>query len=157
MIYIPHDASSEQVLEIIRAWIDLLAAEDYQAAFDAIGPDGLRGDWTPEFLRDDIKKYRSAEFYPGEVDFRMTDWRTARGGNPEAEPEVLWYADNDSGLVGAIAFELPLNGRWSSLTADFVIRKNDGQEGDILTLEDFTAWFEPDPEDAMADEEPSAP
>ena len=144
MIYVPREASSEQVLEIIRAWIDILSREDYEAAFEAIGAWGSHWGWTVEALRDDIKNYRSPEFYPGVEDFRVTDWRMAQGGNPEAEQTVLWYdriSNDNFPLAGAITFDLPLNGRWSSLTADFVIFKGtDTDEGDILGLEEIYSW-----------------
>lgn len=157
MISVPRDATNEQVLGIVRGWIDLLAAEDYQAAFDAIGSWGIHGDWTPEFIRDDIKNYRSPQFYPGVEDFRVTDWRTAQGGNPEAEQKVLWFEPNASGLAGAVAFDLPLNGRWSSLTADFVLWKNgDAEDCYTLGLEEMTSWQQRAEEDEAANAEPSA-
>jgi len=145
MIFVPRDASDEQVLKIIRGWIDLLVGENYHAAFEAITletEDAAHPTWAPDFIRDDIKNYRSPLYYPGVEDFRVTDWRTAQGGNPEARHDVIWYRPSpDWSLAGAVAFDLPLNGIWSSLTADFVFWENDNlNEGFRLGLEEISSW-----------------
>ncbi len=129
MIFVPQDASNEQVLTIVRDWLDLLAREDYQAAFAAIGAWHIRGEWTPEYLRDDIKGYRSPEYYPGVEDFTVTEWRMAQGGNPDAKQEVRWFLEppDNFPLVGTVSFDLPLNGRWSDLCADFVLFKSESE------------------------------
>lgn len=111
MIYVPRDASGEQVLSIVCSWINILADEDYQAAFDVITAHGPNETWTPEFIQSSIKHYRSPEFYPGVEDFHVTDWRTAQGGNADAKQEVGWYKSDTFILAGYVDFDLPLNGQ----------------------------------------------
>jgi len=120
MIFVPHNATNEQVLDIIRKWIGVLAAEDYEAVVKELG--FLTGFYSSpaECLRAQIKRYVSPEYFPGVTDFVVTDWRTAHGGNPEPLSTVTWYKPNTVGLRGAVRFDLPLNGKWSDLTADFV-------------------------------------
>jgi hypothetical protein len=50
---------------------------------------------------------------------------------------VIWYEPNDSALVGAVSFRLPLNGEWSDLTADFVLFETDAEDGFLLRLEEI--------------------
>lgn len=152
MVFIPYDASDEQVLDIVREWIDILAREDYEAAFHAIAFHTPQETWTASFIRNAIKNYRAPEHYPGVEDFHVTNWRTAQGGNTEAKQEVIWYEPNTTGLAGAVAFDLPLNARWSNLTADFVLWENDNlEEGCILGLEDIGSWEQREVEAADAE------
>ncbi|HEV2695195.1 MAG TPA: hypothetical protein VG347_20040 [Verrucomicrobiae bacterium] len=89
-------------------------------------------------IRQQIHNYRLPVYYPGVETFAVTDWRTARGGNPAPVQYVTWYKPSDSGFVGAVGFDLPLNRKWSDLTADFVIFENENAaEGWILRLEEI--------------------
>ena len=90
----------------------------------------------PEWLRTAIKSYVSPEYFPDVTDFVVTDWRTANGGNPEPLRSVTWYQPNSVRLRGAVQFDLPLNGKWSDLTADFVFFDYDN-EGYSLALEEI--------------------
>ena len=147
--FIPRDASDEQVLDIVRGWVDVLAKEDYEVAAMELGYALAWGEPKAQCIRNEIKRYRSPEYYPDIEDFTVTDWRTATGGNPEPKQEVLWYAPNQ-GLRGAISFDLPVNGRWSDLTAKFVFCENDNvNEGYFLDLEQIrsTAQLQKEIED----------
>ena len=138
MIYIPRDASDQQVLDIVRTWIDVLAKEDYETVAKELGYSLSFDKPKAECIKDEIKRYRSPDYYPGVEDFVVTDWRSALGGNPSPKSSVVWYRPNDPGLRGAVAFDLPLNGRWSDLTADFVFFQNkDQSEGYPLALEEI--------------------
>ncbi len=140
MIYIPGDATNADVLDIVRTWIDILATGDYEAALSAIITDAESETWTPYFLEIAIEQYRSPEFYPDVESFRLTDWRTAQGGNPEARQEVKWYKP-PSGLAGYVVFDLPLNGQWSDLLAEFDIwENNSAEEGYLLGLDEIGSW-----------------
>jgi hypothetical protein len=128
MILVPKNATDEEVLDIIRKWIDVLAAEDYEAVVKELG--FLQGFYSSpaECLRAQIKRYVSPDYFPGVTDFVVTDWRTAQGGNPEPVSTVTWFKPNSVGLRGAVSFDLPINGKWSDLTADFVFfeKNNEG-------------------------------
>lgn len=132
MVLIPHNATDYAVLNIIREWIDVLAKEDYEAVVAELGP-GLSfvqgfDSSKAESLRAQIKRYVSPEYFPGVIDFVVTDWRLAQGGNPEPRRRATRYGPNSIGgigLRGAVQFDLPLNGKWSDLTADFVFWEHD--------------------------------
>jgi hypothetical protein len=135
MILVPKNATNNEVLDIIRKWVDVLAAEDYEAVVRELGfPAGFYSS-PAECLRAQIKRYVSPEYFPGVTDFVVTNWRSAHGGNPEPRSTVIWYKPG-SELRGAVSFDLPLNGKWSDLTADFVFFENNN-EGYSLALEDI--------------------
>lgn len=141
MIHVPRDASDAQVLEIIGEWIDALAREDYEAAFQALGYALAYGEPGAECIRNEIKRYRSPDYYPGVEEFTVTSRLTAQGGNPAPIHDVTWYIPNEvggTGLVASIAYDLPLNGKWSDLCADFMIFENANlEESYILSLEEI--------------------
>lgn len=138
MIFIPRDASDDQVLEIIRKCIDVLATEDYEQVFKELGYSMAYGEPGAECIRKEIKRYRSPDHYPGIEDFTVTNWRTAKGGNPAPRQKVIWYKSNSIKLAGAVDFDLPLNGKWSDLRADFVFFDNSNyREGYVLALEEI--------------------
>ena len=140
MVFIPHIATDEKILTIIRQWVEVLAAEDYKKVFAELGYS-----MSPYFdcsggeaIRQEITRYRSPEFYPGVTDFKVTDWRTANGGNPKPNQFVTRYKSNDLKMAGSIGFDLPMNGKWSDLAADFVFYDNENyREGYLLRLEEI--------------------
>ena len=136
MILVPQNASEEQILSIVLNWVEVLAKEDYKAVYSALGYALAFDEPGAECIRTEMKKYRLPEYYPGIDDFRVTDWRTAIGGNPSPKKTVIWYKVNSTGLAGAVAVDLPLNEKWSDLTADFVFCEHD-DEAYILSLEDI--------------------
>jgi hypothetical protein len=141
MTLVPKNATDEEVLDIIRKWVDVLAAEDYEAVVKELGfLMGYMGSPSSpaEYLRAEIKRYVSPEYFPGVTDFVVTDWRTAQGGNPEPAGTVTWFKPNSNGLRGAVSFDLPINGKWSDLTADFVFFENNN-EGYALALEEISS------------------
>jgi hypothetical protein len=138
---VPRGASRENVLEIVRGWVDVLAAQDHQTAFEKLGYSISSGEPSVECIARAIEYYRSPDYYPGVTTFIVSDWRTARGGNPDPQQKVIWYKPNTVRMAGAVAFDLPLNGQWSDLTADFVFFENDNPDaGYILRLEEIHSW-----------------
>ena len=140
MVYVPRDATADDVLQIVRNWLDLLAREYYAAVGTALGY--LRAfDVAPaECIRRQIKSYRSPDYFPGVSDFVVTDWRTAAGGNPSPKQTLTLFEPNDTRLVGAFEIELPLNGKWSDLEADFVWFESDDPTWHLaLRLEDISS------------------
>jgi hypothetical protein len=138
MILVPLNATDEQVLDIIRRWIDVLAAEDYLAVATELGYLMNYNSSPEECIRAEIKRYVSPEYFPDVTNFVVTDWRAAQGGNPEPLSMVTWYKPNTNGLRGAVSFDLPLNGKWSDLTADFVFFDN-SKDGYKLALEEISS------------------
>lgn len=127
------------MLDICRYWIDALAREEYVSVFQALGYSLLyQYDCPgPEAIEKTIRNYRSPILYPGEDTFIVTDWRAAKGGNPEPIQNITWY-NPGQGLRGALSIDLPLNGRWSDLEADFVwFESENPAEGYPLRLEEI--------------------
>ena len=122
MTVLPPGASDGEILEILRYWLDQLAAEKYEEIYAALGyalayQEDVPG---PRRIEHEIKRYRSPLSYPGIDTFRVTDWRTATEGRHGPDFQVIRYARNSTGLGGAASINLPLNGTWSDLRADFV-------------------------------------
>jgi hypothetical protein len=139
MAFVPRDASDDEILAIIREWVDALSREDYEGVFEALGYAVAFDRSGAECIRGEIKRYRSAKLFPGVEEFTVSDWRTAQGGNPSPTAQVTWYKINSTRLAGAVDFDLPLNGRWSDLSADFVLIENDNlNEGYFLGLEEIS-------------------
>jgi len=109
MIFVKRDISNSDLLDIVRDWVDVLAQKRYQDFFAALGYSMGSSAPTSDWIESDLGKYKS-DIYPGVSEFEVTDWRSAEGGNPKPKREVVWYDSNSAKLVGAIAFDLPLNG-----------------------------------------------
>jgi hypothetical protein len=135
VIVVPRDSTHDEILDIVRGWVDELAHQNYVGVFKALGYALGFGESGDACIRRQIENYRSPQLYPGITKFIVTDWRTAKGGNPIPMQCVTFYEPNDQRLVGAVAFDLPLNGQWSDLCADFVFFET--SEGYILSLEEI--------------------
>lgn len=112
------------LLEITRHWVNVLATEDYDAVFNALGY--AMAYQTPELtgaerIKSEIKNYRSEQYFPGVSDFSVSDWDSTNGGNPNPYRLIRFYKPNDLKIVATIEFDLPLNGKWSDLQASLVV------------------------------------
>lgn len=136
MVIIPKYATDKDVLTVIRHWLDVLAREDYASFCAALGFAAPLAEEV-EYMRWNIKNYRSPEYYPEVEDFTVSDWRTARGGNPNPLQLIRWYEPTKSlPLVCSVELHLPLNCKWSDLEADFVLfEASDPTLGYALSLE----------------------
>jgi hypothetical protein len=140
MSAVSRDVTDEQLLALVRMWIDALSREEYDRVFAALGYGMAFGRPGPEAIRDDIKRYRAPDYFPGIEEFVVSDWRTALGGNPSPTTQIRWYKPSTLRLIGAVDYDLPLNGKWSDLTANFVLFESENpKEGYILGLEDISS------------------
>jgi hypothetical protein len=107
MVRVPLSATDDELLQLVRSWLDVLAAEDYERVFEELGYAMAWGAGA-QGIRRDIQKYRSSELYPGVTDFRVTDWRKAAGGKPEPLVLVRRYVySEDLPIVATIEMDLP--------------------------------------------------
>ncbi len=138
MVYVPLSSTDDELLAVVRSWLDVLAAGDYQRVFDSLGYAMAYGAGA-EGIRRDIQIYRSPQLYPGISEFRVTDWRTASGGNPKPITLVRRYKYMEGlPIVATMDVDLPLNGCWSDLQADFVVMKLGPSDTEgVLSLEDI--------------------
>jgi hypothetical protein len=135
MIRLAREATDEQILDAIRAWVELLAQEKYEEAFGMLHYHPAEH-WSPELIRTVITNYGFIEPREDGATFKVTSLKD----NPKGKDfsGVQWYGDNpnrQSEYLGMAAFTLPLNGEWSDVTAMFDIVEADG--GLVLELEDI--------------------
>ena len=108
----------------------MLAEERYEEAYEFLShhEQGYYG-WTPELIATVIRNYGSVEPMRDGSTYKVTPLETASGGPRPTHEVDRWGPDR--GLVGEVWFDLPLNGKWSDLTATLGIRRDD----DVLSLE----------------------
>jgi hypothetical protein len=140
MVRVPVSATDDELLALVRTWLDALAAERYELLFSELGYAMAYGEGAAA-IRRDIERYRSSRFFPGVESFRVSDWRTAVGGNPEPTVLVRRYRFNPQlPIIATVEVDLPLNGKWSDLEADFVVTvKGPAEREGVLWLEDISA------------------
>ena len=145
MVRVAVSATDDELLALVRTWLDALAAEQYEVLFSELGYAMAYGSGATA-IRRDIEKYRSSRYFPGVEGFRVSDWRTAVGGNPKPTLVVRRYAFNPQlPIIATIEVDLPLNGKWSDLEAAFVVTvKGPAEREGVLGLEDISAFGEPD-------------
>ena len=129
---LPRDASDANILALVDDWVELLAEERYGEALELVA---ARSYWTVDLLRAVIQGYGIPEPHPSGRSFRVTSPRTATTGanSPSAPARTVnrWEEPNDVNCIGAVQYDLPIDGHWSDLTALFEIV----QDGDWLALE----------------------
>jgi hypothetical protein len=94
----------------IEAFIELLAAGEYERACELGGPI-----WTPEAIADSLDAY--------EFGARVTT--TGTTGSKERHWLHLFFRDRSTGFDGDVAVDLFLDGRTSDLSAIFAVRREE--------------------------------
>ena len=119
-------ASDEEILALVRDWVGLLAAKDYDAAFALTEHDPYYG-WTPPRIRRVVEGYGSLE--PTPTAHQVTPIAEASGGPAPRHQVSRWEEPQarttNSEAIGEVWFDLPLDGSWSDLTATFEVRRRD--------------------------------
>jgi hypothetical protein len=139
--FVPRDGTDEQVIAIARHWVDVLASDDYEGVFAALGYSLAYGEPGARVMRNEVQRYRWDRYFPGVSVFAVTSWKSASGGNPSPRLEVVRYAPSQHALRGAVSVDLPLNGKWRDLTADFVWFESAEPGQDFpLALEEIGSW-----------------
>jgi hypothetical protein len=124
----------------VLACADLLAAQQFERVGAEFGFALAFGRPRAECIREAISGYRSEQYFPGEHVFTVSDWRAAIGGNPKPRSQLQWYKPSSSLPRGLFEFDLPLNGKWSDLLAEFVLFESSEQPGQlIISLEDISS------------------
>jgi hypothetical protein len=133
---LPLTLDSAGVEAFAFSWSELMAVGEMQAACDLL--DEPRGDgrrWTPELLRESIE---IDHFGPGTVFSKMhpdgviySDPHAVQSKSPHRN--VVGRLDDGEGYW--LDWDLPLNGEWSDLTAQFLFTRSD--EGFRVCLYDL--------------------
>ncbi len=130
-------AEREDVLGFVREWINLLAEQKFEEAFEALMPSNWG--FSPQILQQLTANYGQLEPRPDGLTFRVTPPESAICPEGRAKPhqDVKWdertFVREKSVVVGDVHFDLPLNGEWSDLPAVFFIHAVEG--GYALELE----------------------
>ena len=144
MVWVNSNSSDDEIFDTVFAWIDVLSEENYERVAKELGYWDFDNNSATKAIRDAIKEYRSLELFPTVEDFKVSDWRLATGGNPEPMREIVWYKENAVGIVVSVCIDLPLNGAWSDLTADFLLFERGNHPGQYqLQLEEITQRLRP--------------
>ena len=134
MILVHRNATEEEILERVRDWVEGIACGEVEEAFRVL-TEGVSDRWQPRHLEYILSTYRSG-LYPGETEFRITSWKTARTEGRQPVREVTWYEPNPS-FLAVIEHDVPLNGRWSDLQAVFILVEREDSDHQLLWLEDI--------------------
>jgi len=124
---LPPDATDAQVLSLCREWVELVAADRLD---DALGMLSVPSDydpsqhWTSESLRSYIENYGSWEPLLDGSKWQITSFVSVRTpvDRPAFRPGADVYRDERDPRAGRVEIDLPLNGEWSDLTAQFDFR-----------------------------------
>lgn len=122
----PLEASDQEILDAVKAWVGLLIEERYTDAYDFLYHEERPSRWTPQLIATMIQNYGSLEPPEGNEVFKVTSLEDVKVDPPEFMPlrhDVHRYEDEAEGYIW---FDLPLNGYASDLTAtlDFLVREN---------------------------------
>lgn len=127
----------EAVLPFAYEWVDLLARDRYEEAFDLLYHP-TNEEWTPEIMRQLVANYGSLQpFHDGRT-FRITPPSSAVLGadRTNTTQEICWCDEGERERrpqqAGFLDFDVPLNGQWSDLTLTFNV--NEQPSGYVLEL-----------------------
>jgi hypothetical protein len=138
MRVLDRNATDEEILAVCREWLELLAEDRLEEALNLMAPasDGSVT-WTPDALRTYISNYGSWEPWGNASSWRVTSPSAAR--LPADAPNRKPYAEVGrlaaDARRGWVLLDLPLNGIWSDLTAEFEF--SPVEEGTGVTLHDL--------------------
>ena len=134
MITLPANASDNEILYVVRRWVDLLANGEFDEAQALLIRDGAERDWPPELVAELIISYELPPAVDTGEKARVTKIGDARVADIHPHPFVArWEKSGRPGVIGDVHFDLPINGIWSDLTAIFFLR----QVAEGLALELF--------------------
>jgi hypothetical protein len=155
MVKLPWPTTDDALIALARSWVDTLADGDYEKVFREIGYARAFGGGA-DAIRREIERYRDGVHFPSETVFRVTDWRTAKGGNPKPTVRVQRFVPTESlPILAAVDIDLPLNGRWSQLQVSFVaFTDSDDESNAVFWLEDL--WSPQDQETFEGENAPPA-
>ena len=117
------DATDDDIVALCRLWVELVAAERFGEAIDLlwVPPEYDQSQhWTAESLRTYIENYGSWDPPADGRKWRLTSIQTARvpdGVRSPGRADVIRHRDDPR--RGSVDLDVPLDGEWSDLTAQF--------------------------------------
>ncbi len=125
-----------EVLPFVHDWVELLAQDRYEEAVQIVGhPIGVV--LTAEMLRQLVANYGILEPRNDGRTFCATSPSSAVSAHETSTPyrDVKWDKGENGLFVGHVHFDVPLDGKWSDLTATFWVHER--ENGYVLQLEDL--------------------
>lgn len=118
------NATDGEILALCRQWVDLVAAGQLDQAIDLLCvPDACHQEqrWTADTLRTYVGNYGSWDPIGDGSFWCVTPIESARmpSDSPNFQPHADVCRYDGRPHSGCVDFDLPLNGEWSDLTAQF--------------------------------------
>jgi len=129
-VEISAEPTDDEIYAFVERWAELLAAEDFDAAYSMTHHDPYYG-WSPGLIRKTIEGYGLPEPHP-RGPFRVTPVGSASGKMRRA---IYREEGVPPSAFAWVSYDLPLNGEWSDLTATFRLEKH--KEKAIVILEEI--------------------
>lgn len=134
---LPLNANKEMLIATVEEWVDLLVAKKYQEALEFIYPIPYP-EWDAQYLENWIRNYGFDQPLKDGSTVEITSRHGAKGKQYNRDFEAYApHIDEVTGLevVGMVHYDVPLNGEWSDLTAQFNVCKLEG--GLVLDMYGF--------------------
>lgn len=126
LIKLPKYPTTIEIEEAIKQWVNLLAAEDYAAAFQATLHDPYYK-WTPGLMKSVINGYGFPYENDGSLKHKVTRWEELVGNKRRYAQEITLFGNIRQHTnpvfywIGDVEYDLPINNEWSDVTATFKI------------------------------------
>jgi hypothetical protein len=127
-------ATDAEILDVCREWVDLVAQARFADAIEILHVPA-RYDasqrWTPSSLERYVANYGSWDPPSDGHAWKVTPIATARmaADRPVHSPTPEVYRNDDDPRSGSVDLDLPLDGEWSDLTAQFEFEPVEGGTG----------------------------
>ena len=140
MIKLSADATDAEILAACREWAELVASGQLDDALEMLHvPERYDASqhWTAESLAEYVGNYGSWDAWPDGRTWKLTSIATARvpADRPNFKPRADVIRLDIDHRSGSAELDLPLNGEWSDLTAQFEFEPVGGGTG--LSLYDL--------------------
>lgn len=118
MVILSKDSLEIDVINFVRKFVNLLAEEKYVEAFE-MTYNNLEREMSPDLIKALIEGYGFAEPVENNTEPPLRVTHLSKMNVPEPKHQIDWYKSERE--IGAVHYDLPLNGEWSDLTAIFDI------------------------------------
>ena len=133
---LPLDSTDKEIISSVMDWIDVLAREDYSAAWDQLWHPAEDDHWTPDLMIRSIRSYGAPDD-PPEQEYKVSEFGDLRPRNDisRIEDRVRCPYAAAKRYVASVDADLPLNGETSDLTVTIEILEFD--KSLVLKLHDI--------------------
>ena len=117
MLHIDSNNIEKELIHFVQKWFDLIADGEFEEACKKLDKPNCYGiKWTPEKIQDIIKDEFGPETIFGDEHKNGVFFSAVKDTNGSYRSDVLEF---DDGRGYSVEHDVPLNGEWSDLTAQF--------------------------------------